>query len=81
MHWSVENKLHWHLDFTFRQDNNTTKNKSALMDLEIINKFVLAILNKVKHRYSNISLKRIRSYLTSDFENEFMDLLCFLAIF
>ncbi len=80
MHWSVENKLHWHLNFTFRQDNNTTKNKSALMDLEIINKFVLAILNKVKHRYSNISLKRIRSYLTSDFENEFMDLLRLLAI-
>ena len=80
MHWSVENKLHWHLDFTFRQDNNTTKNKSALMNLEIINKFVLAILNKVKYRYSDISLKRIRSYLTSGFENEFMDLLCFLAI-
>lgn len=80
MHWSVENKLHWHLDFTFKQDSNTTKNKSALMNLEIINKFILAILNRVKHRYSDISLKRIRSYLTSNFENEFMDLLCFLAI-
>ncbi len=24
-HWSVENKLHWHLDFTFREDDNTTR--------------------------------------------------------
>lgn len=47
-HWSVENKLHWHLDFTFKQDSNTTVNKNTLMNLEIINKFCLAILNKVK---------------------------------
>ena len=45
--WPVENKLHWHLDFTFKQDNNTTSNKVALINLELINKFCLAILNRV----------------------------------
>ena len=79
-HWSVENKLHWHLDFTFKQDKNTTKNKDALMNLEIVNKFTLAILNKVKPDYNNISLKRIRNILTHNFEDNFMTLLCFLAL-
>ncbi len=23
-HWNIGNKLHWHLDFTFNQDSNTT---------------------------------------------------------
>ena len=55
-HWSIENKVHWHLDFTFRQDDNHTTNKKALLNLEIIHKFVLAILERVKSRYK-LSLK------------------------
>ena len=47
-HWNVENKLHWHIDFTFKSDNNTTVNKKALYNLQIIKKFCLKILNKVK---------------------------------
>mgnify|MGYP002622315048 CR=1 FL=1 len=39
LHWSVENKLHWHLDFTFREDKNTTANKTTLMNFQLINKF------------------------------------------
>ena len=45
-HWAVENKVHWHLDFIFRQDNNATTNKKTLLNLEIIHKFVLAVLNR-----------------------------------
>ena len=26
-HWSVENKIHWHLDFAFSKDKNTTSIK------------------------------------------------------
>ena len=43
-HWSVENKIYWHLDYTFNQDRNKIANKNALLNLEIIHKFVLAIL-------------------------------------
>lgn len=79
-HWSVENKLHWHLDFTFKQDSNTTVNKKALMNLEIINKFCLAILNKVKPFYNNISLRRIRKIISYDFEKSLVDIMCYLAL-
>lgn len=79
-HWLVENKLHWHLDFTFKKDSNTTSNKIALMDLELINKFCLAILNKVKPFYNNISLKQIRKRISYDFEKSLVNLLCYLSL-
>ena len=78
-HLSVENKLHWHLDFTFRQDYNTTMNKNALINLQIVNKFCLAILNKVKPFYENKSLRRIRNIMSYKFEKNFVDLLCYLV--
>lgn len=37
-HWSVENKLHWHLDFTFKQDDNSIMDKNALLNLQISKK-------------------------------------------
>lgn len=58
-HWNVENKLHWQLDFTFKADENTTVNKKALFNLQIIKKFALNILNQVKEEYK-CSLKKIR---------------------
>ncbi len=79
-HWSVENKLHWHLDFTFREDNNTTVNKNALMNLQLVNKFCLGILNKVKPYYKNMSLKKIRYKLSLNFEEEFINLICYLSL-
>ena len=79
-HWSVENKLHWHLDFTFKQDDNTIANKMALMNLEIVNKFCLAILNKVKAFYNNISLKRIRKIISYNFEKSLVNLMCYLSL-
>ena len=56
-HWNVENKLHWQLDFTFKSDENTTMNKRALFNLQIIKKFALNILNLVKEEYK-CSLKK-----------------------
>lgn len=79
-HWSVENKLHWHLDFTFKEDKNTTKNKNALLNLQIVNKFVLGILNRVKDFYEKLSLKKIRKLISFDFESNFINLLCYLML-
>ena len=78
-HWSVENKLHWHLDVTFNMDNNHTLDKNALMNLEIINKFCLGMIERVKPYY-NMSLKRIMNILSLDLENSFLEFLAFLAL-
>jgi len=79
-HWSVENKLHWHLDFTFKQDENTTSNKKALMNFELVNKFCLAILNRIKPYYNNISLRRIRKIISYNFEKSLVDVMCYLVL-
>ena len=78
-HWSVENKVHWHLDFTFRQDNNSTTNKKALLNLEIIHKFVLAVLSRAKPKYK-LSLKTIRKHLSNNFEEFLPELFCYLML-
>jgi len=58
-HWNVENKLHWQLDFTFKCDSNTTTNKNALFNLQLIKKFCLKLLSEAQKEYKK-SLKRIR---------------------
>lgn len=78
-HWSIENKVHWHLDFTFRQDDNHTTNKKALLNLEIIHKFVLAILERVKSRYK-LSLKKIRKHISNNFIEFLPELFCYLLV-
>ena len=78
-YWSVENKVHWHLDVTFCQDANKTTNKNALLNLEIIHKFILAILNRVKPKY-NRSLKAIRKHLSNNYEAFLPELFCYLMV-
>lgn len=69
-HWNIENNLHWHLDFTFKEDYVTTKNKKALHNLTIVRRFVLAVLNLVKDVYGKLSLSSIRSKISWNFEAE-----------
>ncbi len=79
-HWSVENKLHWHLDFTFKEDKNTTANKNALMNLQLVNKFCLGILNKIKEFHNNVSLRRIRKRMQMNFEKWLIRNICYLCL-
>jgi len=77
-HWSIENKLHWHLDFTFKQDSNSTMDKNALFNLQILKKLALAFLSDVKNVY-NRSLRLIRFRLSLDYENEILRFFNILA--
>lgn len=76
-HWGVEVKLHWHLDFTFRDDKNTSMGKTSAKNLQIMKKIALSILNLVKESYK-ISMKRIRYELSFDYENEIEKMLSML---
>ena len=53
-HWSVES-MHRHLDVTFRENANTTIDKMAAQNLNIIRKWCLSILKTAevsKHKLS-----------------------------
>ena len=58
-HWGIENQLHWHLDVTFSEDDNTTMDKNAFNNLSIMNKMVLSLLKLIQPSYK-AGLKRIR---------------------
>jgi len=70
-HWGVENGLHWHLDYTYKDDNNTTMRGNGAEGLQIMKKIGLAILKIAQVLYPpRTSLKKIRYRLSLDYENE-----------
>ena len=70
-HWGVENGLHWHLDFTFKDDKNTTMADNGAKGLQMFKKASLAILKIAKVVYpKRTSLKMIRYRLSLSFEEE-----------
>lgn len=56
-HWSIENRLHWQLDFTFKEDDSRVRRDKSPANLHIIRKWSLNIL---KNDPDKISLKRKR---------------------
>ena len=56
-HWAVES-MHWHLDVTFKEDANTTLDKVAAQNQNIIRKWCLSMLKLIEIRGTKMSLKR-----------------------
>jgi len=58
-HWMVES-LHWHLDVTFREDDNHTIEKQAAFNLNIMRKLALSVLKIFEARGKTMSLRKKR---------------------
>lgn len=58
-HWSIES-MHWHLDVTFREDANTTIDKMAAQNLNIIRKWSLSILKTANVSRHKLSMRKKR---------------------
>jgi len=58
-HWMVES-YHWHLDVTFREDDNHTLEKQAAFNLNIIRKLALNVLKIFDVGNKPMSLKKKR---------------------
>lgn len=56
-HWGIENKLHWQLDVTFKEDNCRVRTKNGAENLSILRKFAMEML---KRQSDKLSLKRRR---------------------
>jgi len=44
-HWGIENNLHWCLDVIFREDERRVKNHNAALNLNILDKTALQLIN------------------------------------
>lgn len=58
-HWMVESH-HWHLDVTFREDDNRTLDKQSAFNLNILRKLALSVLKIVDLGRKPLSLKKKR---------------------
>ena len=68
--WGIENNLHWHLDYTLKEDNSTIIDKKVAYNLNIIRKSVLSIL-KIIDIGKKYSLKNKIHYINDNFDNFF----------
>lgn len=56
-HWGIENKLHWHLDVTFKEDQCRARSENGAVNLSAMRKYALELLKKQDDK---LSLKRRR---------------------
>ena len=51
-HWNVENKLHWSLDVTFKEDQSTIRTGYAAENFALIRRLILNLLKLDKSKHS-----------------------------
>lgn len=67
-HWAVENNLHWHLDYSFSEDDQSTMDKTAFQNLSLINKLVLSLC-KLAQPVMKGSIRSIRLRFSWELED------------
>jgi len=65
-HWEVENKLHWVLDMTFREDEQRKRTKHAAANFAIVRKIGLNLLKKDTGKES-LRSKRLKAAWNKNF--------------
>lgn len=77
--WMIENNLHWHLDYTLKEDASTIIDKKVAFNMNIIRKSVLSILKNVEFK-KKYSLKNKVTYINDNFASCLDDVLNQLSI-
>lgn len=77
LHWSVE-QFHWQLDYSFREDDNSTMDVKAFENLSLLNKMILHLMQLMKTKTPKMSVNRLRKFFGWNFESALEDLLTFL---
>lgn len=74
-HWSVENSLHWHLDYSFHEDDNSTMDSVAYRNLSQLSKYALHLLQLYKSAKPGLSINRARKSFAWNLEESLAELL------
>lgn len=65
-HWEVENKVHWVMDMTYREDESRLRTENAAENMALIRRLTTNILREDDNR--DTSLKQKRNLLSWDFD-------------
>jgi predicted transposase YbfD/YdcC len=72
-HWEIENRVHWVLDMSFREDDCRIREKTSARCFAVLRKIALNLVRQDKH--SRVSLKARRKQ--SAWSNEYMQQILF----
>ena len=62
-HWDIENRLHWVLDVTFKEDDSRARRDKAAENLAVIRHVALNWIRNDKTVKAGVKSKRYRAYL------------------
>lgn len=65
-HRGIENRLHWHLDVTFKEDECRVRTKNGAVNLSALRKFAMELLKKQNDKLS-IKRRRKKCMLNHDY--------------
>lgn len=65
-HWGIGNKLHWHLDVTFKEYQCRARTENGAVNLSAMRKYALKLLKKQDDK---LSLKRRRKKCLMNIED------------
>ena len=74
-HWGIENRLHWQLDVTSREDACRARKNFSARNLNLIRKFSLAILRR-QHDTLSLKARRWKCSLRIDYLKQVLGFLC-----
>lgn len=77
--WMIENNLHWHLDYTLKEDVSTIIDKKVAFNLNVIRKAVLTMFKNVEFK-KKFSLKNKITYINDNFASILSDVLNQLSV-
>jgi predicted transposase YbfD/YdcC len=60
-HWGIENRLHWSLDVTFAEDQSRVRKDNGPVNLGLLRRLALSILQKDTSCNDNLRGKRLRA--------------------
>ena len=70
-HWGIENRLHWRLDVTFREDESRIRRGNAPHNIGVIRHVAMNLLKREKTKIS-YRKKRIRAALNDAFRHNLL---------
>jgi len=72
-HWAIENKLHWVLDVTFKEDASRVRKDNGAENLGIVRHIALNILRQDKNSKISVKSRRYKATLEPEYANKILD--------
>jgi predicted transposase YbfD/YdcC len=66
-HWHVENRLHWQLDVTFREDESRIRTGNAAQNMAVLRHMALNLLKQEQSTKRSIRAKRLKAGWDEDY--------------